>query len=109
MKKSSWLLILLLAATITNYPNPFNPNAGGVTTVECNPDTAASAYLYIYDMSARQVLRKAFNLTANIANKTTWDGYSNYNQKVGNGVYLYQIISSTNQRIGKGKIWVINQ
>lgn len=99
----------MLAVTITNYPNPFNPKAGEITTIECTPDTGIDARVYIYDMAARLVHSSAFTLAANVANKTTWNGYSDSNQKQGNGVYLFQIISSNNSRIGKGKIWIINQ
>ncbi|KPJ68824.1 hypothetical protein AMJ44_05410 [candidate division WOR-1 bacterium DG_54_3] len=109
MRTVSWLLVLLLAITVFNYPNPFNPQGGEITTIECTPATTAEAYLYIYDMSARLILRKDFNLQGGIANRTTWNGYSDYNQLVGNGVYLYQIIDKAKKRIARGKIWVINQ
>lgn len=109
MKKSNWLLILLLAVTLINYPNPFNPKGGETTTIECTTDTTAEAFLYIYDMAAGFILRKDFNLQGGSSNRVTWDGYSNYNELVGNGIYLYQIIDKARNRIGKGKIWVINQ
>ena len=102
-------MVLALAVTLINYPNPFNPKGGEIVTFECTPDTTAEAFIYIYDMSARLLLRKAFNLTGGTANKTTWDGYSDYNQLAGSGIYLYQIIDKTMTRVGKGKIWVINQ
>ena len=109
MKPHGWLLALLLAATVINYPNPFNPKSGQITTIKCTPDTTAEAFLYIYDMSARLLLRKDFDLEGGSANYTTWDGYSDYNELVGNGIYLYQIIDKAKKRIAKGKIWVINQ
>ena len=109
MRSFSWLLVLLLAVTLINYPNPFNPQEGEIITIECTPDTTAEAYLYIYDMSARLLLRKDFHLEGGSANRTTWNGYSDFNQLVGNGIYLYQIIDKTKKRIARGKIWVINQ
>lgn len=109
MRKYNWLLILFLVATVINYPNPFNPLGGQISTIECTPDTTSEATLYIYDMSARLMLSKAFSLQGGIANRTTWNGYSNFNELVGNGIYIYQIYSRTSGRIGKGKIWVINQ
>jgi len=109
MRKSSWLLILLLAVTLINYPNPFNPKGGATTTIECTSDTTAEAFLYIYDMSARMLLRKAFNLQGGTTTRTSWNGYSDYNELVGSGVYLYQVIDTSWKRVGKGKIWVINQ
>jgi hypothetical protein len=109
MKKTSWLFVLLLAITVINYPNPFNPKGGEISTFECTADTTAEAFLYVYDMGARLILRKVFDLTGGTTNQTTWDGYSDYNELVGNGIYLYQIIDKQRNRVGKGKIWVINQ
>jgi len=109
MRKFTWLLTLLLAVSVINYPNPFNPNGGESITFECTSDTTTEAFLYIYDMSARRYLRKAFNLDGSITNRTTWTGYSDYNELVGNGIYFYQIIDRQNNRLGRGKIWVINQ
>ncbi|MFH1347642.1 MAG: T9SS type A sorting domain-containing protein [Candidatus Margulisiibacteriota bacterium] len=110
MRKFSWLLVFLLAVTVINYPNPFNPLGGETSSIECTTDTTSNAFLYIYDMGGRQILRKAFNLQAgSTPNSTSWNGYSDYNELVGNGIYLYMIISNSMERIGKGKIWVINQ
>ncbi|MBU0671969.1 MAG: T9SS type A sorting domain-containing protein [Candidatus Margulisbacteria bacterium] len=109
MKKLSWLLTLILAATVINYPNPFNPVGGQATTFECTSDTTTEALLYIYDMSARLMQRMNFNLQGGVTNKTGWDGYSYSNEIVGNGIYLYQVVTTSGQRVGKGKIWVINQ
>ena len=109
MRKLSWLLTLMLAVSVINYPNPFNPQAGESTTFECTSDTTTEAFLYIYDMSARLMLRKAFNLQGGFINRSGWDGYSDYNELVGSGIYLYQILDKKNKRLGKGQIWVINQ
>jgi hypothetical protein len=109
MRTLSWLLVLILAVTVINYPNPFNPAGGQITTIECMADTTAEAYIYIYDMAARLILRKTFDLQGGATNRTTWNGYSDYNELVGNGIYLYQIIDTARKRVGKGKIWVINQ
>jgi hypothetical protein len=109
MKHLTWLCILLLAVSVINYPNPFNPKGGEITTIECTADTTSEAFLYIYDLSARLLVRRNFNLTGSSTNRTAWNGYSDYNQLVGNGIYLYQIIDKGRKRIGRGKIWVINK
>ena len=109
MRRMNWIIVFLLAATVINYPNPFNPGGGEVATIECTADATAEAFLYIYNMSAQLLLRKAFDLRGGTAVSTTWDGYSDFNELVGSGVYLYQIVDSSKSRVGKGKIWVINR
>lgn len=110
MKKHSWLLIFLLTVSIINYPNPFNPKGGEIATFECTPDSTFEAALYIYDMSARLLLQKSFSLQGGTVNRTSWDGFSDFNERVGNGVYLYRLVdTSTKKSVGKGKVWVINR
>ena len=110
MKIAKWTFLCLLAVSIINYPNPFDPKGGQVATFECRSDISAEASLYIYDMSARQILRKAFNLQANPNNRTSWDGRSDLNELVGNGIYLYRLVNNASKTtLAKGKIWVINR
>lgn len=109
MRAFSWLLILLMAVSATNYPNPFNPKGGQITTIECNSDTTGEATLYIYDMGARFIARQRLNLVGGSTSRTSWNGYSDYNQRVGNGIYLYFILDNAKKRVAKGKIWVINR
>ena len=109
MRKLNWIFVLLIAVTVINYPNPFNPKDGEITTIECTADTTSEAILYIYDLSARLLLRKAFNLQGGSTNRTSWNGYSDFNELVGNGIYIFQIADKGKKRIGKGKIWVINK
>jgi hypothetical protein len=109
MKKLSWLAVFVLAVTVINYPNPFNPQGGEVATFEATANSRLTASLYIYDMSARVVRKQAFNLQAGAANRTTWDGFSHGNDRVGNGVYLYRLVDAASKStLAKGKIWVIN-
>ncbi|OGC21992.1 hypothetical protein A2291_07440 [candidate division WOR-1 bacterium RIFOXYB2_FULL_42_35] len=60
-------------------------------------------------MAARLLARQSFSLVGGTTSSTTWNGYSTFNELVGNGVYLYQILNTSNQRLARGKIWVINQ
>lgn len=109
MKHFNWLFLILLTVAVINYPNPFNPKGGEVSTLECTSDTATGALLYIYDMSARLLLNKTFNLSVGTS-RTSWNGYSDGGQLAGSGVYLYRIIDSTSKKsLAKGKIWVINR
>lgn len=108
MRRCNWLLVLMLAVTVINYPNPFNPAGGQIATIECTPDTTAEAFLYIYDLGARFVRRQSFDLQGGAVNRASWDGYSNYNELVGNGIYLYMVLDNNKGLVGKGKLWVIN-
>lgn len=109
MKQLNWLVVFLLAVTVINYPNPFDPQAGQSTTIECTSDTAMETTLYLYDMSARQVWRHDLSLPSGTTTRISWNGYSNANELVGSGVYVYQIVNRSWQRVARGKIWVVNR
>lgn len=110
MKYSSWLLTLLLTVAMINYPNPFNPKGGQIATFECSSEASVLSTIYLYDMSARLLWKKAFNISAGAINRTTWNGYSDFNELAGNGVYLYRLIdNNSNKLLAKGKVWVINR
>lgn len=110
MKRFTWLPLICLAILVFNYPNPFNPKGGELTTIECQTDATAEASLYIYDMAARRVFQQAFNVHGGAVNRTAWNGYGSDNQLAGTGVYLYRLVdTATKQSLGKGKIWVINK
>ncbi|HVN67650.1 MAG TPA: hypothetical protein VMT55_04690 [Candidatus Sulfotelmatobacter sp.] len=110
MKHLNWLVIILLTVTVVNYPNPCNFKGGEVVTFEATSAASLETTFYVYDLSARLITHKAFSLPANVAGYLTWDGYSDANQRVGNGVYLYRLVDhATRNSVGKGKIWVINR
>ncbi|MFH1541579.1 MAG: T9SS type A sorting domain-containing protein [bacterium] len=109
MKQLNWFCLFLFVFSIINYPNPVNFSSNQTVTFEASADTATGATLYIYDMGAKLVNTQAITIPAGTSTPTTWNGYSLTNTRVGNGIYLYQIISSANERLGRGKIWVINQ
>lgn len=106
---SNWLIIILLMVTVVNYPNPFNPKGGQVATISCTTDLSAEATLYIYNLAARVQVMRRFGLLGGQRNLLTWNGYNDYNEMVGNGIYLYQIIDQAKNRIARGKIWVVNK
>ncbi len=111
MKRFTWLPLVLLAISVFNYPNPFNPKGGELSTIECQSAATVETTLYIYDMAARRIFQKAFSLQGGgVANRTNWNGYGSDNQLAGTGVYLYRLVdNATKQSLGKGKIWVINR
>jgi len=106
---SGWLLILFLMATVINYPNPFNPKAGQVANISCTADFTTEATLYIYNLAARLQVIRNISLQGGRANLLTWNGYSDYNEMLGNGIYPYQIIDRAKNRIARGKIWISNK
>ncbi|MBN3032878.1 MAG: hypothetical protein JW873_02170 [Candidatus Saganbacteria bacterium] len=108
MKPYGWLPALLLALTVINYPNPFNPRAGELATFECTPDATQEARLIVYDLAARLVLRHPLNLQGGVKNRFVWNGYDNDNELIGSGVYLYRLMAGS-VTLGKGKVWVINR
>lgn len=110
MRKLSWFIVLLMTVSIINYPNPFNPKGGEIATFECTSDSTFEAAIYLYDMSAQLLLRKAFSIAGGSVNRTTWNGYSDANELASNGVYLYRLINaSSNKSVAKGKVWIINR
>lgn len=111
MKITKWFpVFFILLVTLINYPNPFNPKGGEVTTIECTPDATFEATIYLYDMGARLVWKKPFSLQGGTANRIVWNGYSDGNERVSNGVYLCRLINPTDGKASaKGKIWVINR
>lgn len=109
MKPFRWLCLFLLAVTLINYPNPFNPKGKEIATFECTSDVTQETTLYIYNMAAQLLYKKAFSLQGGATNRLTWNGYSDYNESVGNGIYIYRLIGPSNKEaLTKGKIWIIN-
>ena len=93
------------AADPYNYPNPFNPNGGEITTIVFAPQTSATATIYIFDTTAR--LQQKIMWSGGAA-RVVWDGKNAYAETVGDGVYLYRIVDGT-KLLGRGKILVINK
>jgi len=97
------------AGVTYNYPNPFDPLRGDITNIVFTPGSAQNGTIQIYDMAARQINRIDWTNTGGTMT-VQWDGKNNYNEIVGDGVYLYRIVDSGNGKlINKGKILVINK
>jgi len=71
-----------------NYPNPFNPE----TTLSFDLKDDAVVTLKIYDVTG-QVVRTLFNGQAFSAGtyQMLWDAQNDNGEKVGSGVYMYQL------------------
>jgi hypothetical protein len=92
-----------------NYPNPFSPTGGGTTNIQYVLSTDATITVIIYDITGHEVKRMKFGAGTQGGrggtNQISWNGQSMGNEVVGNGMYIYKIISGT-EVIGSGKVVV---
>ncbi len=89
-----------------NFPNPFNP-LKETTKIGFSISTDTEVTIYMFN-TIGQIIKK-FNISAKTGyNEVEWDGKNDYNEFVGNGVYLGRIVSD-NKLLGKLKIRVIKQ
>ena len=70
-----------------NYPNPFNPS----TTLRYALPEQSDVKIAVYDMIGRKV-RTLVNGSQDVGYKSViWDATNDYGERVGAGIYLYQI------------------
>ena len=70
-----------------NYPNPFNPS----TTLRYALPEQSDVKIAVYDMIGRKV-RTLVNDSQDAGYKSViWDATNDYGERVGAGIYLYQI------------------
>jgi hypothetical protein len=100
---------------VYNYPNPFKPMSrdpsSNSTRIAYSLNVDAPVSVMIYDITGQEMYRTSYNRgeeggRAGV-NQITWDGRSIFNQPVGNGMYVYKIISG-NRVIGSGKLVVLD-
>jgi len=95
-----------------NYPNPFSPMSGGSTTIQYILSTDAAITIIIYDITGHEVKRMKFSSgTAGGkggTNQVNWNGISLGGEVVGNGMYLYKIISG-DKVIGSEKLVIFDR
>ena len=74
-------------ALYENFPNPFNPS----TTLRFDLPYSGDVYLTIYNMLGQKV--KSFDMRGIQVGKHTlkWNATNDFGEKVGTGVYLYQL------------------
>ncbi|MDD5383226.1 MAG: Ig-like domain-containing protein, partial [Candidatus Margulisbacteria bacterium] len=96
-----------------NYPNPFDPG-GGSTTISYSLSKPANITLSIFDLGGNLIAKK--NYSANQPggkagyNEVPWDGKSDSGVYVGNGIYIYLIMTDGKvAQNGKGKITVFKR
>ena len=72
-----------------NYPNPFNPT----TTIEYDVPMKAFVELVVYDLMGREVVKLINEEQIPGFKSIIWNGLNKRDQKVSNGIYLYQLRS----------------
>jgi len=101
-----------MVGTPHNFPNPFSPMSGGSTTIQYTLSTDATITIIIYDITGHEIKRMKFRGGSQGGrggtNQASWDGRSLGGEFVGNGMYLYKIISG-DQVIGSGKLVIFDQ
>jgi hypothetical protein len=77
-----------------NYPNPFDPSDGGVTSID--PGLSKSCYVTvkIYDFAGEFVRELQNNKWTTTSANITWDGTTDEGTDVANGTYLCYIYAS---------------
>lgn len=98
-----------------NFPNPFRPLSGdpnqNKTKISYNLSVDASITLIIYDITGHEVHRATYSSggaggQAGV-NTVEWNGQSLFGETLGNGMYLYKIISG-NGVLGSGKLVILD-
>jgi flagellar hook assembly protein FlgD len=86
--------------------------SGGSTTIQYTLSTDATITIIIYDITGHEVKRMKFRSgTAGGkggTNQVNWNGISLGGEVVGNGMYLYKIISG-DKVIGSGKLVIFDR
>ena len=75
-----------------NYPNPFNPS----TKIRYTINKAGIYRLTIYNVLGQQIRTLVNNVLMPNQYEVTWDGRSDSGQKVGSGIYFYQLSGAGN-------------
>jgi len=96
---------------VLNYPNPFKPLSGKSTTIAYNLSINATVSIIIYDITGHEVHRATYHSgddggRAGI-NSVSWNGKDLFEDVVGNGMYVYKIVSG-NKVIAIGKLVVLD-
>ena len=83
-------IVLPQSFTLSNYPNPFNPE----TTIQFTLPEAAQVTVMVYDITGALIrtLKEDVRYSAG-AHHIVWDGMNSAGQPVASGVYLYRLQS----------------
>jgi hypothetical protein len=89
-----------MISNLMNYPNPFTTSTAFVFTVTGSviPQNIRIQILTVTGRVIREITKEELG-TLHIGRNITefkWDGTDRYGQKVGNGVYLYRVLTNLN-------------
>jgi len=98
---------------VLSYPAVFKPLTGTgdekIARIAYTLTTDANITIYMYDISGQVVLTRKFRAGGEGGragyNGVIWDGITDFGSTIGNGVYMYKIISG-GKVIGTGKLVV---
>ncbi len=79
-----------LAKSITNRPNPFNPNEGS-TMIMFRPTASGNVTMTVYDLYGDVVHSQQQFVTAGEVVQIPWDGTNGKGRKVANGGYICRV------------------
>ena len=83
--------------TLTNYPNPFNPE----TQIDFMINTKDNVKLEIYNLKGQKVKTLLDGVIDSGTHKFIWDGRNDSNQRVASGIYFYRVVDSAGARTRK--------
>lgn len=96
---------------VVNYPNPFKPLKGEETSLAYNLSVDATLTLYLFDITGSAVWKRTYlaGYEGGMAgyNEVTFNGFSDFGEVLGNGIYLLRIVHS-GKVIGNGRITVLD-
>ena len=94
-----------------SFPNLFKPLSGGTALIQYTLSDDAPVVVIMYDITGQEVKRWEFTPGGNGGkagiNQIEWDGRSMFGEVVGNGMYVYKIISG-NRTIATSKLVVLD-
>jgi pectate lyase len=74
-----------------NYPNPFNPS----TTISYQLTANSNVSLKVYDILGREIITLVNKVETPGIHTVEWDGRNSAGQKLGSGIYFYQLKSES--------------
>lgn len=95
-----------------NHPNPFSPLKGEITHIAYTLTVDSTITIYLYDLRGRTIWKRTYmkGFEGGMAgyNEVPFNGFSDFGEILGNGMYFFQI-THKNKVVGKGKLTVFDR